>query len=179
MKAEKVHFQISPASSLPRTHSGCSQRAVSPPRGISGIYGSSPGGQLCPGSEGTVARRDAVTWLLHLDRSIHPCSSLAGQAAPNSTDLATRRRVEAPAPSCRQRVSPAMSPALARGCSGMQRVNPGPKRPDAAQSGQSPSGTGTKPMSPLCKRKDASMLGHAQDSALVWLSQTSPRRGVP
>lgn len=126
MKAEKEHFQISPASSAPHTHSRRSQLPPLLPRAFWGFMAPHHRGELCLGSEATTTGRDIMTWCPHLFPSIPTPPWLSGRLSTEPTHCS--RGV--PAPPCRQRVRPAEVPILLWGA----KDDSSPKGTDAAQS---------------------------------------------
>lgn len=99
MKAEKEHFQTSPASSAPRTQSRSSQLPPLLPTVFWGFMAPHHRGELCLGSEVTTTWRDIMAWCPHLLPSIPPLPWLSGKlpTEPTRPSIATGRFQHLPA----------------------------------------------------------------------------------
>lgn len=147
MKAEKEHFQISPASSAPHTHSRRSQRPPLLPRAFWGFMAPHHRGELCLGSEATTTTwRNIITWCPHLFPSIPtlPWLSRRLPTEPTQPFIAAGKFQHLPAG--RESVLLRSQP-----CSGVQRVIPVPRELLLLRA---PPETGNKPASVLCRRRD-------------------------
>lgn len=85
MKVEKEHFQTSPASSAPHTHSRRSQLPPLLPSTFWGFMAPHHRGELCLGSKATMTWRDIMTWCPHLSPSIPTPSWLSGRLPTEPT----------------------------------------------------------------------------------------------